>query len=99
MEIFITVIVLALLFSFLNERKFKIKEFIINVVIYSVLYFLVRFIGNYLHKHVHFSIPLVDRIPEVFKVWFGGLLFFILCCGYSIKGWREFNKQKKNEIK
>ncbi|CAH2714844.1 hypothetical protein BACCIP111895_02020 [Neobacillus rhizosphaerae] len=92
------IIVFFLLLQWDKGKKRKMKDLVINVIILSVLLFLSNLIGDYLKNNWHVSIPFIKQVPENVKLWFGGTLFFGICCAFSVKGWINQNQQKKASI-
>ncbi|RLQ94283.1 hypothetical protein [Falsibacillus albus] len=88
-KVFILSFLLLLINFDKDQKKMKWKLLLPQAAILWVFVTL----SDWIIKKLDF--PLLKNINEDYLLWFGGALFFLICCGVSIYSWRRFNIEKR----
>ncbi|WP_066074285.1 hypothetical protein [Neobacillus soli] len=93
------IIAFILLLQWDKGSKFKIKDLVVKVLFLGGLLIISNLIGAYLKNTGYFSIPFIKLLPENVTFWFGAVLFFAVCCAFSVNGWTQSINKKENSLK
>lgn len=87
-------ITLALVLAWIrwDKNQWNLGAYVRDILLLFVYVYLYTIIVMYSTNKFHLSIS--KYIRDILPMWFSGITFLLIICGFSIKGWRKIKREK-----